>query len=161
MDIQWTQILFQIINFGVVAGALTFLLYKPVLKIFDERARRIEEGQKAAEEALETRDNLEKARSEMKTGIKKERAQILEEAQDEAKKRAAEIVAAAKKEAAAELEKQRGAWADERTQLVNDTKDSLAEAVVKTAEVVLSESLDAKKHSKLIDQELTKLLKQV
>lgn len=161
MDIQLTQILFQIINFGVVAGALTFLLFKPVLKIFDERAKRIEEGQKAAEEALETRDNLEKARNEMKTHIKKERAQMLEEAGEEAKKRSQEIVASAKKEAQTEVEKLRSAWEEEKAQLIHATKDQMAAAVVKTAEVVIEETLDTKKQQKLIDQELTKLLKQI
>jgi len=38
MDIQLPQIIFQIVNFGVVVGALTYLLYKPVKKMLDERS---------------------------------------------------------------------------------------------------------------------------
>ena len=49
MEIDISQILFQIVNFSVVLAALTFLLYKPIFKMFLERAKRIEEGQKAAQ----------------------------------------------------------------------------------------------------------------
>ena len=65
MDIQITQILFQAINFSVVLGALTFLLYKPVLKMFDERSQKIAEGQKAAEAAIQDKEKLEEARKKM------------------------------------------------------------------------------------------------
>ena len=41
MDIQLPQIIYQLVNFGVVFGAVTYLLYKPVQKILDERSKRI------------------------------------------------------------------------------------------------------------------------
>ena len=41
MDIQLPQIIFQLVNFGVVFGAIVYLLYKPTQKILDERAKRV------------------------------------------------------------------------------------------------------------------------
>ena len=67
MDIQLPQILFQAINFSVVMGALTFLLYKPVLKMFDERSQKISEGLKAAEAALKEKEELDQTRKKMES----------------------------------------------------------------------------------------------
>ena len=41
----------QIINFVVLAGLLSYFLYKPVLKILDEREEKIKQGIADAEEA--------------------------------------------------------------------------------------------------------------
>lgn len=161
MDIQVTQILFQIINFGVVVGALTFLLYKPVLKIFEERARRIEEGQKAAEKAIETQEQLEEMKAKAQKEIKKEQAKVLEAAQAEAKERKQAVIAEAKKEAQAEVEKLKAQWADERAQLLKDTKAEMAAAVIQTSKVVIGKALDTKEQKKLIDSELSAILKQL
>ncbi|MFZ1721561.1 MAG: ATP synthase F0 subunit B [Microgenomates group bacterium] len=110
MDIQLTQILFQLVNFSVVLGALTYLLYKPVLKIFDERARRIHEGQKAAEEAIETQNNIEEMKKEATTALKRERSRLLKEAQAEADAQKSALLEEANRTASVELEKKKAAW---------------------------------------------------
>ena len=98
MDIKVTQILFQIVNFSVVVDALTYLLYKPVLKIFEERTRRIEEGQKAAEQSLKSREEVDAMKAEMQTALKKERAQMLKAAQEEAQVESKKRITQAKQE---------------------------------------------------------------
>ena len=80
MQIELTQILFQIINFGVVLGVLWYLLYKPVLKIFAERAKRIEEGQKAAAKALENQEKINEIKLKTEAESKKKASQVLKEA---------------------------------------------------------------------------------
>lgn len=159
MDIQITQILFQAINFSVVLGALTFLLYKPVLKMFDERSQKIAEGQKAAEAALKDKDALDAKRKKMENDLKKERATVLNKAQEEAKAKATEIVAAAKKEAKAEKSKLVGAWENEKAALFQEAKQDMADAVVAVSAKVIGKSLDNKAQSKLIDSELETILK--
>lgn len=159
MDIQWTQILFQAINFSVVLGALTFLLYKPVLKMFDERSQKIAAGQKAAEAALKDKDALDAKRRKMENDLKKERATVLNKAQEESKVNAAEIIAKAKKEAKAEKSKLIGAWETEKSALFKEAKKDMADAVIAVSAKVIGKSLDAKAQSKLIDTELETILK--
>lgn len=161
MDIQISQIIFQIINFSVVVGALTFLLYKPVLKIFDERAKRIQEGQKAAEKAIASQEKLEEMKAKAEAEIKKERAEVLEKAQTEAKSRKQTLLAEAKKEAQAEVDKLKAQWQDEKAQMIKSAKADMADAVVQTAKVVIGKSLDTKDQKKLIDTELDNLLSQI
>ena len=159
MDIQWTQILFQAVNFSVVLGALTFLLYKPVLKMFDERSQRIAEGQKAAESAIKTQEALEVKTKKMDSELKKEKAQVLKEAQEEAKAKATDLVAAAKKEAQAEKSKLVAAWEKEKAALLKEAKQDMADAVIAVSAKVIGESLDSKAQQKLIDTELEAILK--
>jgi F-type H+-transporting ATPase subunit b len=159
MDIQLAQILFQIINFAVVFGALVYLLYKPVLKIFDERAKRIDEGQKAAQDAIETQANLDQLRKDSQLELKKQRASVVSKAQGEAKEQAQEILAKAKELAMLEVEKSRSNWEKEKNQLIKEMRSEMADAVVTIAESVIKKSLDAKTHKQLIDTQLDEVVK--
>lgn len=160
MDIQVTQILFQIVNFSVVLGALTYLLYKPVLKIFEERTRRIEEGQKAAEEALKNREEVEKMKEEMQTALKKERAQVLKKAQDEALEESKKILAQAKAEAQAETAKQVKKWEAEKAAMLKDMNKELIEAVIATTQKVVTAKL-SKSDEDMVEKELANILKTI
>jgi len=161
MEIQPLQIIFQIINFSVVLGALTYLLYKPVLKIMDERAKRIEEGQAAAEKAVAEQAHAEDLKKQIKQKAEKEAAKILEEAQETAQVKRAALLAKAKEEALQEVERLRQAWIEEKRKSLIDLKTEFTQAVIATSEKVVGESLDAKTHSKLIETEFNHLVKAV
>lgn len=73
--IDWRLIVIQIFNFGVLAGILWYFLYTPVLKLLDERAKKITKGladAKSAEDALRVADT--------------EKTKVLKEAHVEASK---------------------------------------------------------------------------
>ena len=53
--IDWRLILIQVVNFGILAGALWYFLYTPVLKILNDREEKIRKGIEYAEAAQETR----------------------------------------------------------------------------------------------------------
>lgn len=159
MNIEPSQIIFQIINFGVVLGALTYLLYKPVLKIFAERAKRIEEGQKAAQKAIEQQSKIEEIKQKTEADAKKKAAQVLKEATVEADAKKVEMLEAAQVAAAAEVEKMKKAWKSEKEQLVQNIRKEVVETVIAASEKVIGKSLDAKAHSKLIDEELQNVIK--
>lgn len=159
MDIQLPQILFQIVNFSVVLGALTYLLYKPIQKIFRERSERIDEAQKAAEVTLAERDKLEAYKKKVKQEAERQAAEILEKAAETAKQKESKAITEARAKAQTELAELRQEWQRERTQLLDDARKDMVTAVIATAEKVLKGSLDAKAQSKLIDQELEATLK--
>lgn len=161
MDIQIPQIIFQIINFSVVLGALTYLLYKPILKVLDERAQRVEEGQKAAQAAMAEQSNIEELKRQVKQQAEKQAAKMLEEANKAAAARKADLLATAKEEAEALVSKYGSDWQAEKKQLMTNLQAQFTEAVMLTAEKVVGSSLDAKAHSKLIDDELKALIKSI
>ncbi len=159
MNIEPSHIIFQILNFGVVLGALTYLLYKPILKMFAERAKRIEEGQKAAQKAIEQQSKIEEIKQKTEAEAKKKAAGVLKEATQEAENKKAELLEEARAAAAAEVEKMKQAWKSEKEQLIANIRAEVVETVMTASEKVLGKSLDAKAHSKLIDEELANVLK--
>ncbi|MFH2021816.1 MAG: ATP synthase F0 subunit B [Patescibacteria group bacterium] len=161
MDIQFPQILFQAINFLVVVGSLSVLLYKPILKVFDERSKRIAEGQKAAEEALVQREQIEVLGEKTKQELNEKSAQILDKATKEASTTKTQIIEEAKQQAQVEVELLKQKWVNEKEQMLKGMNDQLAEAVIQTSAKVVGTSLTSAQHSKLIDQELNLFLKQI
>jgi len=57
--VEWELLLVNIFNFTVLVLALTYLLYKPVIKILDERREKIQKGLKDAEKAHEKLNEIE------------------------------------------------------------------------------------------------------
>lgn len=158
MDIQLPQILFQIVNFGVVMGALTYLLYKPVQKIFSERTDRIAKAQKAAEETISEKNKLGDYTKKVKKEAEKKAKTILDEASQAASEHKQQVVAATKEKARTELEKLQKGWSERKTQLLRQTKQEMVEAVITVSEKIIAKKLDKGTHSKMIDAELKIIL---
>jgi len=51
LGINWKLFLSQMFNFAVLFGVLTFLVYKPLMKVISDRTKKIEDGLQKAEEA--------------------------------------------------------------------------------------------------------------
>jgi F-type H+-transporting ATPase subunit b len=161
MDIQLPQILFQIINFGVVTGALTVLMFKPIRKMLAERSARIEEAQKAAETTLAEKKNIDEMKRKVIRDAEKQATSVVEEATRDAANRKKELRAQAQKEVQAELSKQMDNWQEEKAAEVARMRQEFADAVLEAAEKVTGMSLDKKAQSKLIDTELENLLQRI
>lgn len=157
MEIQIREIIFQMINFGVVFGALTFLMYKPIKKMLADRSQKIEDAQKAAELTLAEKRHIDELKKKAQKAAEKEAADVIEKAVEDAKAKEQELLAQAKKKAATELEKAKMAWEDERAALVEDMKKEFVDTVIATAGKVVG-SLDKKAHAKLIDEQLKDLV---
>lgn len=61
MELDWTTVVFEIVNFGVLMALLTRFLFKPVRKLLHERKAEIESAHTEAEQA---RSESEQARAE-------------------------------------------------------------------------------------------------
>ncbi len=98
--IDWHLLLAQIANFAVLAVALTWLLYKPVLNMAKERERVVAKGVNDAEKAAQ---HLLHADAEATTRLMK-----------------------AEKEAGGVVEHARRAAADERTRILKEAEERAA-----------------------------------
>lgn len=158
MDIQLPQILFQIINFSVVLGALVYLLYKPLMKILDERAERVAQSLKEAELAAQEKEKLQSFKTKSKREAEKEAATILEDAKKLATKRKQELTAEAKEALTKEMQKAEARWQAEKKQMAADMKKQLVEGVIEVSGLVIGKKLDKKANEKLINQGLDEVL---
>ncbi len=143
-----------VINFIVLLVLLRLFLYKPVLKMLDERARRTKEAMDLAEA---TKKEYEQARVEVQRQIDQGRqeAQALinqalqtgERLKDESRQEAA-------KQAQAMIERTRAELESEREKIVDNLRKEFVEIAIAAAEKVIQETLDKEKHRKLIEETL-------
>ncbi len=158
MDIQLAQIIFQIINFGLVVFVLTRFIYKPVLKLLNDRKAKVAEAAKASNEILREKETLEKAKADALLKANQNAKKIETEAKSEAQKSVKALIEKNKKD----LSVKEAKFADELAKLKKEKLQAmdkeLKQAVIVMAEKVLGESIDAKKHQKLIDSQIDEII---
>ena len=145
----------QLVNFFILLVVLKIFLWGPILKILDERKRRIEEGLNRAEQAAsdalvteeEARKVIEEARAEA-------RAQNLR-SQEAAAKLREELEEKARYEANQIIERAREEIRLEKEQIVQQLQSQFADLTIHAAERVISQSIDKSAHQRLIDEVLT------
>ncbi len=129
----------QIINFLVLAGILSYLLYKPLLKILNEREETIAQGVKDAEAAGQALSAAEDEKKAIVSQAHQEAADINDRVTGFAEENAAKVRAAAEEEAAQKIKA-----AEERSRALAEEAKKASEAeiaklAVLAAEKVLSE----------------------
>lgn len=144
----------QLVNFGIVFFVMWKWVYTPLLKVMDERTKKIEQGVSDAESAGALLRAAEEQGSRAIAEARKQAKAILDEAAAAAE---AEREASAQK-ARAEVEKivsqGREQLKHEQRKMVTDAKAEVASLVAMAAEKVLREKIDAKKDAALIAQAL-------
>lgn len=144
----------QLVSFLILLGVLVYFGYKPIRKMLDERANRIEESMEQAEA---TKQEYERAKVAVQEQISKARQEgqavigqatqigdrLKEEAKEEARKEAQTIVDRTR----VELER-------ERDKAIDDLRREFVDTAILAAEKVINETLDKERHRKLIEQAL-------
>ena len=92
LGIDWRLLLAQGVNFFVVLAVLTALVYRPLLRLLDERRKRIEFGLKGAAEADRRLSEIENERKTRIAAADREAVAIVGEAEKTAKHRVQAIV---------------------------------------------------------------------
>ena len=157
MEIDIKQVLLQLLNFGVLVVVLGKLMFKPILKVLDARAKKIAEGQAAAEKSLKAMAEAEKKQSEKLAEASKKASAIIAEARSVSKKLGADLIQEAKATAALELEKQKEAFQKQLEKEEAELKSRIADLVVVTTKKVLSDSLKPSELNEITAKEIAKL----
>ena len=157
MDIKLDQILFQMVNFGVVFGAIVFLVYKPVIKVLDERAKKIHDADRAAEESLKEKDAIDELKKKEKVRAEKESAKMMEKAREQATELKKELTEKARVEIKLDKEKAVKSWELEKKGEHAAMRKEFVDAVYAVTEKVVGKAVDKKAHAGLIDKGLKEL----
>ncbi|MBU2543595.1 F0F1 ATP synthase subunit B [Patescibacteria group bacterium] len=159
MQIHWYQLLFQIINFSVLIWGLNRFLYKPIIKILEQRNQKIQDGIKAAEKNLEDKAKLGEFEKQIKLQAEKEATAILNQAKKQADQRSKELLQDTKTQAQElvdkEFENLKEKLKDEEAKM----KYRIGDLVISTTQTILSKTLTTKDQHLIIDQELKMLKK--
>lgn len=93
--IDWRLIIIQVFNFGLLLAVLTYFLYKPILKMLNEREDKIAQGIKDAEAAARAMAEATEEKKVVMAGANKEAEAMTARAKEHAVVSADAIVAAA------------------------------------------------------------------
>ncbi len=143
-----------IINFILLFVLLRIFLYKPVLKMLDERAKRTKEGMELAEA---TKKEYEQARVEVQKQIEKGRQEaqaIIAQTMQVGERLKEESRQEATKQAQVIVDRTRAELEAERDKIVEDLRREFVNISISAAEKVIKETLDKEKHRKLIEETL-------
>lgn len=99
LGINGKLLIAQIINFLILLFLLSKLLYKPILKMMDERSDKIESGLKAAKKSQESLVKAEEEAEKIREKAYKESNEILANAKAQSEKQQKELVAKAEAQA--------------------------------------------------------------
>ena len=137
----------QFVVFFILALFTMKFVWPPLMKVLDERAKKISEGLAAADRGkheLAVAEKLAQAHEETQKRIvdsERRAAEIVEEAKKHAAEEAAGIIEAARHEATAEA-----------IRLRDILRNDVATLAVKGAEQILKREVDAKAHADLLNQ---------
>lgn len=132
-------ILLQVVNFGLLLAALTYLLYKPVLKMLAEREEKIAQGIKDAEEAGKARLEATEEKQGIIAAANKEAEAMSARAKEYADKKADEIVSEASKKAEQVVKDAAMRGEEMKVQARKESEAEIAKLAVLAAEKVLKE----------------------
>ena len=148
----WTFI-FTIFNFVALVVGLTYLLFKPVRKIMNERKQRIEDGMFAVEE--QKREAVELKRQAEASRV--QAFDLVKQARDEGERVRQEKLAETKKELARLAERNRAELQAAQVRAIEEVRQEAADLVMAVAGKVLGETVDRAAHQRLIEQFLQDL----
>jgi F-type H+-transporting ATPase subunit b len=159
MEIKLYQLLFQFINFGILLFILAKFLYKPILKILDQRADRIDQGLLAAQKNLEEKEKLEQFKQAELVKVEKETAKLMADAKLDAQKLAQAVINEAKQKATLIMAKEEQAFKARMAEEERRFSLRLADMVSITTKSVLKDALTEKEQQAIIAHQLKELPK--
>jgi F0F1-type ATP synthase membrane subunit b/b' len=93
LGINWRLLVTQGVNFFALLAILTFFAYRPLLRLLDERRKKIELGLQGAEEAQRRLDEIERLKSERLAKADRQALAAITQAEKEAQTRGQGIIA--------------------------------------------------------------------
>ena len=154
LGFHWPSLVVYLLNFSILLVVLYAVGYKPILRILDQRAERI---QNSLEEAERIKTESEERQEEMRRELEQARQEgqaLISQARDLATKFKEEEREKAAGEAEAFLSKARGDIERERDNAMEDLRGQFAGLAITAAEKVIERSLDEKAHREIIERVL-------
>lgn len=145
------------VSMYVMFTVLSYLLFKPVRKMLEDRKQRVADEQETArrekEEAISYKEEYELKLKQ----IEKEAQEILSEARKKAMKNEAAIIAEAKEEAARIIARANNEIELEKKRALDDMKQEMISIASLMAGKVVAASIDTSIQDSLIDETLKEL----
>jgi F-type H+-transporting ATPase subunit b len=141
MHIDWWTLALQVVNFAVLVWLLQRFLYRPVMRVLDERRKETDRAVLAAEEARRAAEQEAAVYRDKAAALDEERQQVLETARAATEDERQRVLAEAKREAGQFLERERSTIAAERAQALRELKDQALTLTTTLCQALLRETV--------------------
>lgn len=142
----------QIINFLILLFVLYKFAYGPILKMLEERTKKIEKGLKDADESHKKLAEIVQKEKEVMAEARKEAQAIIVKAEEQAKKSKDEIAVEAKAQAEKIMQDTEKKIEDEKNKMLAEVKGEIAGLVIAATEKLIGEKVDNGKDRELINK---------
>lgn len=137
MEINWFDIVAEIINFFILLFILQKLLYKPVLNAMAERQERIQKAQIEADEKMNKAKELINEYDSKIANVEDDKREILDKARQEAQDKREDLLERYKEEAENKRKVYLKEIEDEKEVFIKSLRRNLGESAVKIASYIL------------------------
>ena len=145
-------LIFQILNFAIVAILLYKWAYQPLIKALETRKQKIAQSLEDARIAAEARANAEEEARKILAKAQSEAAERVREATQRAEAAGVDVKLLAEEDAARIREQGKADAALERERILGDLRNQVASLAIAAAQKLIGEALDEKRQRVLIDQ---------
>jgi len=159
LGISISGLVTQIISFLILFGLLYVLLYKPILRMLDERSGKIRDSLETAQKAREDADRSQKEMSSQIEAARAEGQSMIAQAREVADRFREEELTKARAEIEEERIRAQTNIHRERDAAIEELRREFSGLAITAAERVLEHSLDESIHHELIDKVLEEGLK--
>jgi len=152
LGLNWQGPIWHTINFLFLLVLLRLVLYKPVVGMLDDRARRVNESMAQVEQARRAAEETEAQRRAMMEEANRHAVETRNRAEDQAKRIIAEAETRAKEEGSRILAQVQAQATQERQQMLAEVRAQIAALVVSAVDRVTRNALDANSQRTLVQQ---------
>ncbi len=150
LGINGSLLLAQIVNFAIVAGVLAYFVYRPLLRILDERRERIRKSMDDVVRIQHQVKELDELRQKRLIEADKEAGKILEKAKEQAEKMKHDILSAAHSEAGDILARGHQKIADDRRKVFEEAQKTLSTLIIRMTQKILEREFSAADQKRLV-----------
>jgi F-type H+-transporting ATPase subunit b len=154
LGINMPVLLAQIINFIILFGLLYLVAYKPIMRMLDERSRKIKESMEQTEFIKQQAERAEEESAKRIEAAAKEGQEAIARAVRTGEEVRRGAQQQAKQEAEALIVRARTEIQRERDEAIDELRKEFADITIMAAGKVIERSLDKEAHREIIDKVL-------
>ncbi len=148
------MIIAQLVNFVIVFVVLYKFAYGPILKLLNERTKKIEKGLADAEASHKKLSEISEKEAAVLVEARKQAQEIIKKAEETAVTQSENIVVSAKSQTDKMLEDAKKQIEQEKEKILAEVKSEVADLVVMATEKIIHEKLDSNKDQELISKSI-------
>ncbi|PIP27445.1 MAG: ATP synthase F0 subunit B [Candidatus Moranbacteria bacterium CG23_combo_of_CG06-09_8_20_14_all_39_10] len=152
--IEAGMIIAQLVNFVIVFVVLYKFAYGPILKLLNERTKKIEKGLADAEASHKKLSEISEKEAAVLVEARKQAQEIIKKAEETAVTQSENIVVSAKSQTDKMLEDAKKQIEQEKEKILAEVKSEVADLVVMATEKIIHEKLDSNKDQELISKSI-------